>query len=65
MADLSEQIEDNAKQPWRAVAADGRSATQHTLKDQIEADQYLATREKLRNGKLGLRFATLKPPGAA
>jgi len=37
---------------------------QHSLKEQIEADRYLASREARGNPHKVLRFAKLFPPGA-
>ena len=39
--DLKDAIKDNASGPKQA-SADGVSTQQHSLKDQIEADKYLA-----------------------
>jgi len=36
---------------------------QHSLKEQIEADRYLASKDAARNG-LGVRRTKMVPPGA-
>lgn len=59
---LSERIEDNAKAP-QSYSADGESATQHSLKDQIEVDRYLKGERAKRRG-LGIRAVKLVPPGS-
>jgi len=60
--DLDEQIRENAKQPRRA-SADGVEAEQHSLKDQIEADRYLESKNAMKKGH-GFRLTKLVPPGA-
>ncbi len=42
--ELEQAIRDNASQPAKA-AVDGQSVEQHPLKDQIEADRYLASKD--------------------
>lgn len=64
MADnLEEEILDNASGPKRAKGDQGE-VEQHSLKDQIAADQYLAAKAAAANRKRGLRFTKLVPPGA-
>ena len=60
--ELQQQIEENAKQPRRA-SADGVEAEQHPLRDQIEADRYLESKNAMRRGR-GFRISKLVPPGA-
>ena len=38
---------------------------QHSLKDQIEADRYLASKEAMASKSPGVRFAKILPPGTA
>jgi len=45
---MEKAIEDNAKGPKRA-AGDSGSMEQHSLKDQVEADRYLASKKALRS----------------
>lgn len=61
--DLEQTIRDNASGPARAQGDSG-SVQQHPLKDQIEADRYLASKQAVRRKGIGVRFAKLVPPGA-
>ncbi len=60
---LNHTIRDNAAQPAKA-SVDGQSVEQHPLKDQIEADRYLASKEAARKPGLGIKFAKIVPPGS-
>ncbi|MCW5777731.1 MAG: hypothetical protein KIS87_14945 [Phycisphaeraceae bacterium] len=60
---LEQAIRDNASQPAKA-SVDGQSVDQHSLKDQIEADRYLASKDAARKPGLGVKFAKIVPPGA-
>jgi len=60
--DLEQPIRDNAKGPKRAQGDSG-SVEQHDLKDQIEADRYLSSKEAAKKG-LGVRMTKVVPPGA-
>ena len=60
--DLEQTIRENAQGPKRATGDSG-SVEQHDLKDQIEADRYLSSREAARKG-LGVRRTKVVPPGA-
>jgi len=60
--DLDNTIRENAEGPAEA-RGDSGSVRQHTLRDQIEADRYLASKEAVKSG-LGVRFKKLSPPGA-
>ena len=62
MADLSEQIRTNAAAP-RRMTVDGNTAEQHSLREQIEADQYLRQRDAGRGSKLPIRLAKIQPGG--
>ncbi len=62
--DLEQTILENAKAPAKATGDSG-SVEQHPLKDQIEADRYLAAKKAAKTRRSGLRFAKLIPPGAA
>jgi hypothetical protein len=59
-----ETIEENAKKPKRAKGDLGE-VEQHALKDQIEADRYLASKKSGNKPTRALRFTKLSPPGAA
>jgi len=50
--DLSQNIADNASGPAEA-SGDSGSMKQHSLRDQIEADRYLANKDAAKKGKLG------------
>ena len=60
--ELEQQIRENAGQP-RRVSVDGVEAEQHHLKDQIEADRYLESKDALKQGR-GFRITKMVPPGA-
>jgi len=60
--DLDQTIKDNAAGPAKA-SVDGQSVEQQSLRDQIEADRYLASKEAVRRKDRGLRLTRLIPPG--
>lgn len=60
---ITDAIRENAAGPKRAQG-DAGSVEQHDLKDQIEADRYLASNEAAKKG-LGVRMTRVSPPGAA
>jgi len=63
MADeLENTIRDNVAAPKRA-AADGVSAEQHSLPDQIAADKYLESKKASRGAGLGIRTVKISPGG--
>ena len=61
--DPDQALRDAASQPAKA-SVDGQSVEQHPLKDQIEADRYLASKAVARKPGLGIKFAKLVPPGS-
>lgn len=61
---LDETIRENAKGPAKA-SGDAGSVEQHALKDQIEADRYLASKDAAKSKRRGLIFNKIVPPGAA
>ena len=61
--DLEQNIKDNAAGPKRAQG-DAGSVEQHSLKDQIEADRYISSKEVSSNPAKAVRFTRLVPPGA-
>lgn len=63
MADLSDQIEDNATGPLKAQG-DAGSFEQHSLRDQIEADRYLKTLAAQSGTKPPFRLGRIIPGGA-
>lgn len=62
MSDLTDEIEENAGGPL-SVSVDGGSAQQHSLRDQIEADRYLAVKRAQAAGSFGIRLVKMFQPG--
>jgi len=62
--DLKDTIKENAFGPKRAKG-DSIEVEQHSLKDQIEADRYLNSKEAAKSKGLGIRRTKMVPPGAA
>lgn len=62
-ATLEQAIRDNATGPAKATGDSG-SVEQHSLRDQIEADRYLASRQAAAAPARSLRLTRLIPPGA-
>ena len=60
--ELDETIQENAQGPAE-VSGDSGSMKQHPLKDQIEADRYLKSRQASQGSGLGVRVSKLVPPG--
>jgi len=61
--DLKDAIKQNAKGPKQA-SADGVSAQQHSLADQIAADKYLAGKDAAsRNPAKAFTRVKIVPPG--
>lgn len=60
---LEDAIAENAAGPKRAQG-DAGSVEQHSLKEQIEADRYLAAKQAMQARGKGLRISKLVPPGA-
>ncbi len=61
--DLEQTIHQNATGPAE-VSGDAGTVKQHSLKEQIEADHYLASKAAVNKTKRGLKFNKLVPPGA-
>jgi len=61
--DLEESIRDNAAGPAEAHG-DAGGMKQHSLKDQIEADRYLASKRAMQKKRRGIRLSKITPPGA-
>ena len=64
--DLKTEIADNAQGP-QGASGDGFSVRQHSIRDQIAADKYLAAKDALHhstNPSAGLRMVRLVPPAA-
>lgn len=62
MATNDETIEANLAKP-QSASGDAGSVSQHNLKDQIAAAEYLAERTGASRTTLPIRFAKLKPDG--
>jgi len=61
---LDNTIRESAARPKQA-SADGVSAQQHSLPDQIAADKHLAGKEALERPGLGIKRVKLSPGGTA
>lgn len=61
---LIDIILENAQGPAEAHGDSG-GVKQHSLKDQIEADRYLASKQATKKKSRGLRLSKLSPPGAS
>ncbi len=59
----ADALREAARQPAKA-SVDGQSVEQHPLKDQIEADRYLASKAAARKPGLGIKFAKIVPPSS-
>jgi len=62
--DLDNTIRDNAAGPKRA-RGDAGEMEQHSLKDQIAADKYLAGKKATAGKGLGIKLAKISPGGTA
>jgi len=60
--DLDQSIADNAAGPKRAQGDSG-SVERHSLRDQINADRYLASKKAAQRRDRGLRMNRIAPPG--
>jgi hypothetical protein len=61
-ATLRDAIRDNAMGP-KKVTGDAGSVEQHSLRDQIEAERFLASKEAMQRPGLGIRLTKLVPDG--
>ena len=61
MAD--DTLQKKADQP-KSAEVDGQKVEQHSLKDQIELDRYLASKKAIRSGR-GFRITKMKSGGAS
>ena len=61
--ELQQSIEQNATEPKR-VRGDSGEVEQHSLKDQIEADRYLASKKAAQGKGMGVRIGKMKASGA-
>ena len=62
--DLKDAIKQNAEGP-ESAEADGVRVKQHGLRDQIEADKYLAGKDARRNPAKAFTRVKIVPPGTA
>ena len=60
--DVENAIRQNAQGP-ESAGADGVQVKQHNLRDQIEADKYLANKAATRNPAKALTRVKIVPPG--
>lgn len=60
---LEQAIRENAQGPAEAHGDSG-GVKQHSLKDQIEADRFLASKQAVKSKSRGIRFTKVAPPGA-
>jgi hypothetical protein len=60
--EIAESIATAATQPASA-SVDGNSVTQRSLREQIEAANYIASRTAAAQNRFGLRFSQIVPPG--
>ena len=56
-------LKKKADQP-KSAEVDGQKVEQHSLKDQIEMDRYLASKKATRSGR-GFRITKMKSGGSA
>lgn len=63
MTDLSSNIASDAAKAKRTKAGD-LEIERRSLKEQIDADRYLASKTATAGAKRGIAFVKLKPPGA-
>jgi len=61
---LEPSIRENAQGPAEAHGDSG-GIKQHSLKDQIEADRYLASKQAAESKTRGIGFTKLAPPGTS
>jgi hypothetical protein len=60
---ITDAIRENAAGPAKATG-DSISVEQHSIREQIEADRYLASKRAASKPHRGLRFTRIVPPGA-
>ena len=60
---IEDEILKNAGGP-KSVEVDGQKVEQHSLKDQIEADKYLASKKAVKSRNSGLKITKLSHSGA-
>ena len=60
---ITETIVKNAVGP-KSAEVDGQRVEQHSLKEQIAADKYLASKNAVKRRGSGLKFSKMTHPGA-
>jgi len=60
---IEESIRKNASGP-KSAEIDGQRVEQHSLKDQIEADRYLASKKAVKSRNSGLKITKMSHSGA-
>lgn len=60
---LEDQIIENAVGP-KSAEVDGQKVEQHSLKDQIAVDQYLASKKAMKSRNSGLKIVKMSHSGA-
>ena len=60
---ITETIAKNAVGP-KSAEVDGQRVEQHSLKDQIAADKYLASKKAVKHRGSGLKFSKMTHSGA-
>ena len=60
---ITQTIVKNATGP-KSAEVDGQRVEQHSLKDQIEADKYLASKDAVKRRGSGLKFSKMTHSGA-
>jgi hypothetical protein len=61
---LEKSIRENAAGP-KTVSSEVGSVTQHSIREQMEADKYLKKQRAAKSPGLGIRFTKLQLPGTA
>ena len=61
---LTDAITENAQGP-RKASGDSGSMEQHSLKEQIDADRYLASKNAAKKKGFGVSTAKIVPPGTS
>lgn len=60
---FEDQLRENAAGP-KSAEIDGQKVEQHSLKDQIALDQYLASKKAVKSRNSGLKIAKMSHSGA-
>lgn len=60
---LDQKIKDNASGP-KSAESDGQKVEQHSIKDQIEADRYLNSKQAMKRRTIGFKISKMSSSGA-